>query len=169
MVSKLQKIWSGLFIPDPGSECWLSPIPDPGSRGQKGTRSRIPDPDPQHCLWLYVPTPTTTAQNQLRSAHGVTTMKRLLAVTPSSVTALSCLHCARFLSSCRVKFHVLSIIKIRRVGTYRLETPSNFRECSLEGRVVQWTKRSGTHQSGNGLTRNLIYGNSLPMLLFQKF
>ncbi len=38
MVSKL---WSGLFIPDPGSGCWLSPIPDPGSRGQKGTLSRI--------------------------------------------------------------------------------------------------------------------------------
>ncbi len=36
-------------IPDPGSGCWLSPIPDPGSRGQKGTQSRIPDPDPQHC------------------------------------------------------------------------------------------------------------------------
>ncbi len=49
MVSKLEKIWSGLFIPDPGSWCWLSPIPDPGSRGQKGTQSRIPDPDPQHC------------------------------------------------------------------------------------------------------------------------
>ncbi len=48
MVSKLQKIWSGLFIPDPGSGCWLSPIPDPGYRGQKGTQSRIPDPDPQH-------------------------------------------------------------------------------------------------------------------------
>ncbi len=44
MVSKLKKIWSGLFIPDPGSGCWLSPIPDPGSRGQKGTQSRIPDP-----------------------------------------------------------------------------------------------------------------------------
>jgi len=26
------------------------PIPDPGSRGQKGTGSRIPDPDPHHCL-----------------------------------------------------------------------------------------------------------------------
>ncbi len=26
-------------IPDP--DCWLSPIPDPGSRGQKGTQSRI--------------------------------------------------------------------------------------------------------------------------------
>jgi hypothetical protein len=24
------------------------PYPDPGSRGQKGTGSRIPDPDPQH-------------------------------------------------------------------------------------------------------------------------
>ena len=30
------------WIPDPRSGCWLSLIPDPGSRGQKGTRSRIP-------------------------------------------------------------------------------------------------------------------------------
>jgi hypothetical protein len=26
------------------------PIPDPGSRGQKGTGPQIPDLDPQHCL-----------------------------------------------------------------------------------------------------------------------
>ncbi len=38
-------------IPGPGSG--HSPIPDPGSWGQKGTQSRIPDPDPQHCLFLY--------------------------------------------------------------------------------------------------------------------
>jgi hypothetical protein len=30
------------------------PIPDPGSRGQKGTGSRIPDPDPQHCKELIM-------------------------------------------------------------------------------------------------------------------
>ncbi len=35
----------------PGSGSWFLPIPDPGSRGQKGTRSRILDPDPQHCFW----------------------------------------------------------------------------------------------------------------------
>ncbi len=39
---------SGLFIPDPRYGCWLST--HPGSRGQKGTKSRIPDSDPQH--WL---------------------------------------------------------------------------------------------------------------------
>ncbi len=43
---KLSEIWSGLFIPDPDPD--FLPIPDPGSRGQKGTRSRIPDPDQQH-------------------------------------------------------------------------------------------------------------------------
>jgi hypothetical protein len=42
IVNKLSKIWVG----DPGSG--KKPIPDPGSRGQKGTGSRIPDPDPQH-------------------------------------------------------------------------------------------------------------------------
>jgi hypothetical protein len=33
-----------------GPEIQKKPIPDPGSRGQKGTGSRTPDPDPQH--WL---------------------------------------------------------------------------------------------------------------------
>ncbi len=47
MVSKLTEIWSGLFIPDPDPD--FLPISDPGSKGQKGTVSRIFDPDPQ--LW----------------------------------------------------------------------------------------------------------------------
>ncbi len=37
MVPKLLEIWFGLFIPDPD----FLHIPDPGSRGQKGTGSRI--------------------------------------------------------------------------------------------------------------------------------
>jgi hypothetical protein len=53
MVSQLSEIWSGFSIldPDPGSESWLftcprsrSWIPDPESRGQKGTGSLILDP-----------------------------------------------------------------------------------------------------------------------------
>jgi hypothetical protein len=52
-VSQLSEIWSGFSIPDPdpGYESWLftcpgsqSWIPDPESRGQKGTGSLIPDP-----------------------------------------------------------------------------------------------------------------------------
>jgi hypothetical protein len=43
IITKLSKIW----IWDPGSG--KKPIPDPGSMGQKGTGSWIPDPDPQHC------------------------------------------------------------------------------------------------------------------------
>ncbi len=39
VVSTLSEIWSGLFIPDPDLD-FLS-ILDPGSRGQKGTGSRI--------------------------------------------------------------------------------------------------------------------------------
>ncbi len=35
---KLSEIWSGLFTPDPDPDFF--PIPDPGSRGQKVTRSR---------------------------------------------------------------------------------------------------------------------------------
>jgi hypothetical protein len=37
IVTKLSKIW----VWDPGSEVRKKPIPDPGSRGQKGTGSRI--------------------------------------------------------------------------------------------------------------------------------
>jgi hypothetical protein len=37
-------------IRDPASGIREKHIPDPGSRGQKGTGSRIPDPDPQH--WI---------------------------------------------------------------------------------------------------------------------
>ncbi len=41
-------------IVHPGSRIrmLISPIPDPGSRGQKSTQSRIPDPDPQH--WYLI-------------------------------------------------------------------------------------------------------------------
>ena len=52
IVTKLSKIWvwdQGSGIRDPGSGIRKKPIPDPGSWGQKGTGSRIPDPDPQHC------------------------------------------------------------------------------------------------------------------------
>jgi hypothetical protein len=44
IVSKLSKIW----VWDPGSEIRKNPISDPGPKGQKSTRCRIPDPDPQH-------------------------------------------------------------------------------------------------------------------------
>ncbi len=36
------------LIPDPDDDFLPSRIPDPRSRGQKGTQSWIPDPDPQH-------------------------------------------------------------------------------------------------------------------------
>ncbi len=49
IVTKLSKIW----LWDPGSGKNLFRIPDPVSRGQKGTGSRIPDPGPQY--WLHVP------------------------------------------------------------------------------------------------------------------
>ena len=45
----LKNIGLGSGIRDPRSGIRKKPIPGPGSRGQKGTGSRIPDPDPQHC------------------------------------------------------------------------------------------------------------------------
>jgi hypothetical protein len=59
IVNRLSKIW----VWDPGSEIRdpeKKPIPDPGSRGQKGTGSRIPDPDPHHCR-LCIPTSSSWA------------------------------------------------------------------------------------------------------------
>jgi hypothetical protein len=47
-VTKLSKY--GFGIRDPRSGIRKKPIPDPGSRGQKGTLSWIPDLDPQHCF-----------------------------------------------------------------------------------------------------------------------
>jgi hypothetical protein len=62
--SALKNMGLGSGLRDPGSGIRKKPLPDPGSRGQKSTRSqipdprfripdpgfRIPDPDPQH--WL---------------------------------------------------------------------------------------------------------------------
>jgi hypothetical protein len=45
-VSKISEKLCGMFISDPGAG--FSSIPDPRSRGQNSTGSRIPDPDPQH-------------------------------------------------------------------------------------------------------------------------
>jgi hypothetical protein len=61
----------GIGIRDPRSGIRKKPIPDPGSSGQKG--SRIPDPDPQHCLLASLPfcgavkelEPVGTAQGNL--------------------------------------------------------------------------------------------------------
>jgi hypothetical protein len=44
----------GSGIRGPGSGKNLFRIPNPGSRGQKGTGSWIPDPDPQHWLNLLL-------------------------------------------------------------------------------------------------------------------
>ncbi len=54
LVSKLSEIWSRLIIPDsdPGSgSCFFT---HPGSRTQWSKRHRIPDPDPQHCIFYGV-------------------------------------------------------------------------------------------------------------------
>jgi hypothetical protein len=48
IVTKLSKIW----VWDQRSGIRKKLTPDPGSRGQKGTGSRIPDPDPPHYLYL---------------------------------------------------------------------------------------------------------------------
>ncbi len=51
IVTKLSKIW----VWDPGYEIRdpEKTYSGPGSRGQKGTGSRIQDLDPQHCFSLF--------------------------------------------------------------------------------------------------------------------
>jgi hypothetical protein len=46
---KIFSMLSNIWVWDPRSGIRKKPIPDPGSRGQKGKSHRIPDPDPQHC------------------------------------------------------------------------------------------------------------------------
>ncbi len=47
---KIVTMLSKICVWDPRSGIQKKPIPDPGSRGQKGTGSWIPDPEPQH--WI---------------------------------------------------------------------------------------------------------------------
>jgi hypothetical protein len=49
-----------------GSGIRKKPIPDPGSGGQKGTGSQIPDPDPQHCSLTLIPFQTNVSNPQLK-------------------------------------------------------------------------------------------------------
>ncbi len=48
IVTKLYKIWSEMFTPNPGSRIRL--FFHPGSRIQVSKKHWIPDPDPQHCF-----------------------------------------------------------------------------------------------------------------------
>ncbi len=49
-IQKIVILLSKIWVWDPGSEIRKKRTPDPGSRGQEGTRFRIPDP--QHCFFL---------------------------------------------------------------------------------------------------------------------
>jgi hypothetical protein len=53
-------------IRDQRSGIWKKPISDPGSRGQKGTRSRIPDPG----FGIPDPKPQQFKLNELRNNIG---------------------------------------------------------------------------------------------------
>jgi hypothetical protein len=70
----------GFGIRDPRSGIRKKPIPDPGSRGQKGTGSWISDPDPQHwshAIWnLYMAAPM-----HVTITHGLMGNKILTAFT----------------------------------------------------------------------------------------
>jgi hypothetical protein len=65
----------GSGIQDPGSGKNLFRIPDPRSRDQKGTGSRIPDPDPQHWWWVTV-----------SSSHPSTRVSRYTRFNPNIMT-----------------------------------------------------------------------------------
>jgi hypothetical protein len=90
MVSKLSEIWSGLLIRDLDPDPDFLTIPDPGSRGQKDTRSRIPDPDPQHCVWIQILLSSSTGkkikktlislvifEDRCKCTHGIIEQKNL--------------------------------------------------------------------------------------------
>ncbi len=60
----------------PWSRIRMLTFSHPGSRGQKGTQSRIPDPDPQHCS--YECNLTTGIQLGYRTRHLVTQASYIL-------------------------------------------------------------------------------------------
>ena len=74
-------LWSGTRYPGSGKN--LFRIPDPGSRGQKGTGSRIPDPDPQHC-WLVWSSSWRILHNPVQSFNMLS--KILKIITPMTPT-----------------------------------------------------------------------------------
>jgi hypothetical protein len=56
----IRAVHPGSRIPNPE----FLPVPHPGSSGQKGTGTRIPDPDPQHRYYLvYVSVPMLKNKN----------------------------------------------------------------------------------------------------------
>ncbi len=69
----LKSMGLGSGIRDSGSGKKLFRIPDPGSRGQKGTGSRIPDPDPQHCLQDWDPSYFSKVQRNFRTKFTILT------------------------------------------------------------------------------------------------
>ncbi len=55
----------------PASWILMLTFSHPGSRGQKGTQSRIPDPDPQHCYKLFfAPSKLLTSSENLYELSG---------------------------------------------------------------------------------------------------
>ncbi len=101
MVSKLSVMWSGLFIPDPDPD--FLPIPDPGSRGQKGTGSRIRIRNT--LLWIPYPAKwrlhrphsalvrcfLSTTRNHFFCMHSVRQLSALPSKRWNTCTALHCL------------------------------------------------------------------------------
>jgi len=70
-----QKIFFKLSVVMVGSGIRKKPFPDPRSRGPKGTRSRIPDPDPQHwryeCSMNFNPVNVTFEEKHMVSYHKI--------------------------------------------------------------------------------------------------
>jgi hypothetical protein len=59
----------------PGSRIRMLTFSHPGSRGQKGTQSRIPDPDPQHWpnfkeLWNFLPKKLSLSSQKYEFGNG---------------------------------------------------------------------------------------------------
>jgi hypothetical protein len=56
----------------PGSRILMLTFSHPGSRGQKGTQSLIPDPDPQHCeiQKKLVPDPRSVSKESKSTESG---------------------------------------------------------------------------------------------------
>jgi hypothetical protein len=83
----------------PGSRIRMLTFSHPGSRGQKGTQSRIPDPDPQHCkkfsfsgktwVWIWIQQQPGSGFSKMYGSgsglgeHGYETLKNIKTCLPA--------------------------------------------------------------------------------------
>jgi hypothetical protein len=133
-VAKLSKIWSGLFIPDPDPD--FLPIPDPGSRGQKGTGSRIwiPNTGISSCLLeIYL---------EKDSGLAMTELLKLVTLTPWQISEKGLHFSVFFDEKSFFSLQVTTAVRRRQVRTAPWWKDDLQTRCPPRGRLQERTAPS---------------------------